>query len=114
MRMDSSRLDYITRQLHGKSRPYKWRTISFQAIFLALFEEGFAADAEGFGGAADLVVRSLKSGGDGLPPHFLGGAGTGEWAGSAPRGGTPTFPKNVGVGEVIVCGRLGPGGVRGK
>src|SRR5436309_12271022 len=104
MRMESSRLDYITRQLHGKSRPYKWRTISFQAVFFALFEEGFAADAEGFGGAADLVVRSLKSGGDDLALHFLEGAETGDSAGSARRGRSHTFRKIVGVEEVILCG----------
>src|SRR6266705_3018363 len=43
---------------------------SLQPVFLAFFEEGFAADAEGFSGAADLVMRRFERGGDDLTLHF--------------------------------------------
>src|SRR6266700_1195495 len=35
---------------------------SLQPVFLAFFEEGLATDAEGFSGAADLVMRRFAPG----------------------------------------------------
>src|SRR5882762_6810021 len=70
---------------------------SFQTIFFALFEEGFAADAEGCGGAADLVMRGFERGGDDFALHFLQGTEAGDRAGGARRSGAHSFRKIFGL-----------------
>src|SRR6266705_6191511 len=66
---------------------------SFQTVLFALFEEGFAADAKGCGGAADLVMRGFERGGDDFALHFLQGTEADDRAGGSRRGGAHIFRK---------------------
>src|SRR6266705_1020556 len=77
---------------------------SLQTILLALVEEGFAADAEGYGGAADLVMRGFEGGGNDFALHFLEGAKAGDRAGGAGRCGANIFRKISGL-EQVTLGR---------
>src|SRR6266851_943605 len=77
---------------------------SLQPVFLAFFEEGFAADAEGFGGATDLVMRRFERGGDDLTLHFLQRAKTADRAYRAWRGRTNSFGKICGLEQPAVRG----------
>src|SRR6266702_3562903 len=77
---------------------------SLQTILLALFEEGFAADAEGYGGAADLVMRGFEGGGNDFALHFLEGTEAGDRAGRAGRSGAHILRKVSGL-EQVALGR---------
>ena len=44
-----------------------------EAVFLALIEQGLAADAENFRSFADFVVNCVQGGGDGLALEFFKG-----------------------------------------
>src|SRR5262249_48630221 len=70
---------------------------SFESILLALFEESFAADAQGFCGAADLVVRGFESRGDDLAFDLFERPKTGQGAGCARSGSPDTFRKVLGL-----------------
>src|SRR2546430_13809196 len=70
---------------------------SFQTVLFALFEEGFAADAEGGGGAADLVMRGFERSGDDFALHFLQGTEAGDRAGGAGRSGAHILRKIFGL-----------------
>src|SRR5258708_11146640 len=75
-----------------------------QPVFLAFFEEGLAADAKGFSGAADLVMRRFERGGDDLTLHFLQRAKTADRAYRAWRGRTNSFGKICGLEQPAVRG----------
>src|SRR5260370_24223636 len=77
---------------------------SLQPVFLVFFEEGLAADAEGFSGAADLVMRRFERGGDALTLHFLQRAKTADRAYRAWRGRTNSFGKICGLEQPAVRG----------
>lgn len=47
------------------------QTHLLEAVFLALFEEGFAADAQAGGGLADFVVQGFEGGGDDFALHVF-------------------------------------------
>src|SRR5258708_9973827 len=83
---------------------------SFQTVLFTLLKEGFAADAEGFGGAADLVVRSFERGGDDLALHFLEGTQAGDLTGSARRSSSHNLRKILGIEEVILGSRCAAAG----
>src|SRR5467141_1162050 len=85
---------------------------SFQTVFLAFLEEGFAADAEGFGGAADLIVRSFERCGDDFSLHFLKGTEAGDRAGSARRSGSHTLRKIFWLERVVLGNRRAAAGTR--
>src|SRR5580693_203108 len=66
---------------------------SLQTVFLAFFEKSLAADAERFRGAADLIVRGLKRGGDDFAFDLFERAQAGEGANRTGSRSANTFRK---------------------
>src|SRR5205823_1068412 len=89
-----------------------WTLPSFQTVLLALFEEGFAADAERCGRAANLVMRGFERGSDDFALHFLEGAEAGNRAGGTRRSGAHIFRKILGIEEVTPPSRCAAVGTR--
>src|ERR1700730_1442703 len=86
---------------------------SLKAIFLALFEERLAADAESFGRAADLVVGSFEVGGDDFALDFFERAQTGNGVRCAGSRGAHGLRKITGL-ENVFAGRGTRAGIARK
>src|ERR1700733_1558220 len=59
-------LPSITRRIFMREFRCGWYSVSQQLVFLAFFEQGLAADAQDFGGAANFVMGSFERGADGV------------------------------------------------